>query len=113
MGTEFPQKVRVKGITNPSLIEYMTARVKKGWIVIALVEKVSQKISLTPNHIKSFCQKFLINDKVLLSSRGGLEVEQWSDNRTLSISVDQSPLWALNIVFLDCDIGKFFWLKQQ
>ena len=38
-----------------------------------------------------------------LSSRGGLEVEQWSDNRTLSISVDQSPLWALNIVSLVCD----------
>ena len=29
-----------------------------------------------------------------LSSHGGLEVEQWSDNRTLSISVDQSPLGA-------------------
>ena len=26
------------------------------------------------------------------SSRGGLEVEQWSNNRTVSISVDQSPL---------------------
>ena len=38
------------------------------------------------------------------SSRGGLEVEQWSDNRTLSFSVDQSPLWALNIVSFDCDI---------
>ena len=63
--TEFPQKVRVKGITNPSLIEYMTVRVKKGCIVIALVEKVSQKISLTPNHMKSYCQKILINDKVL------------------------------------------------
>ena len=41
----------------------------------------------------------------ILSSRGGLEVEQWSENRTLSISVDQSPLWALNIVSLDCDIS--------
>ena len=30
----------------------------------------------------------------MLSSRGGLEVEQWSDNITLSISVDQSPLGA-------------------
>ena len=27
-----------------------------------------------------------------ISSHGGLEVEQWSDNRTFSISVDQSPL---------------------
>ena len=44
----------------------------------------------------------LVDEK---SSRGGLEVEQWSDNRTLSISVDQSPLWALNIVSLDCDIS--------
>ena len=42
---------------------------------------------------------------VCLSGRGGLEVEQWSDNRTLSILVDQSPLWALNIVSLDCDIS--------
>ena len=25
------------------------------------------------------------------SSRGGLEVEQWSDNRTFSISVDRMP----------------------
>ena len=33
--------------------------------------------------------------KVLkLSNRGGLEVERWSDNRTLSISVDLSPLGA-------------------
>ena len=29
-----------------------------------------------------------------LSSRGGSDVEQWSDNITLSISVDQSPLGA-------------------
>ena len=28
------------------------------------------------------------------SSRGGLEVEQWSDNRNLSISVDRSSLGA-------------------
>ena len=28
------------------------------------------------------------------SSSGGLEVEQWSDNRTLSILVDQSQLGA-------------------
>ena len=40
-----------------------------------------------------------------ISSRGGLEVELWSDNRTLSILVDQSPLWALNIVSLDCGIS--------
>ena len=33
------------------------------------------------------------------SSRGGLEVEQWSDNRTLSISVDQSPLGACMIIW--------------
>ena len=32
------------------------------------------------------------------SSRGGLEVEQWSDNRTLCISVDQSPLGACMII---------------
>ena len=30
--------------------------------------------------------------KPAVSSSGGLEVEQWSDNRTLSISVDQSQL---------------------
>ena len=35
----------------------------------------------------------------VLSSRGGLEVEQWSDNRTLSISVDQSPLGACIILW--------------
>ena len=35
----------------------------------------------------------------LISSRGGLEVEQWSDNRTLSISVDQSPLGACMIIW--------------
>ena len=29
---------------------------------------------------------------------GGLEVEQWSDNGTLSISVDQSPLGACMII---------------
>ena len=34
-----------------------------------------------------------------LSSRGGLEVEQWSDNRTLSIWVDQSPLGACMILW--------------
>ena len=33
------------------------------------------------------------------SSRGGLEVEKWSDNRTLSISVDQSPLGAYMIIW--------------
>ena len=32
-------------------------------------------------------------------SRGGLEVEQWSDNRTLSISVDQFPLGARMIIW--------------
>ena len=35
----------------------------------------------------------------LLFSRGGLEVEQWSDNRTFSISVDQSPLGACMIIW--------------
>ena len=35
---------------------------------------------------------------VKASSRGGLEVEQWSDNITLSISVDQSPLGAVRYV---------------
>ena len=30
--------------------------------------------------------------KNLKSRHGGLDVEQWSDNRTLSISVDQLPL---------------------
>ena len=34
-----------------------------------------------------------------LSSPGGLEVEQWSDNRTLSISVDQSLLGACMITW--------------
>ena len=43
--------------------------------------------------------------KLSESTRGGLEVEQWSDNRTFSISVDQSPLWALNILSLDGDIS--------
>ena len=33
------------------------------------------------------------------SSRGGLEVEQWSLNRTLSISVDQSPFGACIIIW--------------
>ena len=33
------------------------------------------------------------------SSGGGLEVEQWSDNRTLSISLDQSPLGACMIIW--------------
>ena len=32
-----------------------------------------------------------------LSSRGGLEVELWTDNSLPSASVDQIPLWALNI----------------
>ena len=56
------------------------------------------------------CPKLLLSltriHKLLTrSSRGGLEVEQWSDNRNPSIWVDQSPLWALNIVSLDCDIS--------
>ena len=36
---------------------------------------------------------------IVIISRGGLEVEQWSGNRTLSISVDQSPLWACMIIW--------------
>ena len=42
--------------------------------------------------------KFFRN-KTGLSSRGGLEVEQWSDNRTLSISVDQFPLGACMVIW--------------
>ena len=34
------------------------------------------------------------NEKAIKFGDGGLEVEQWSDNRTRSISVDQSPLGA-------------------
>ena len=30
------------------------------------------------------------------SSHGGLEVEQWSDNRLLSASVDQIPIEAID-----------------
>ena len=37
---------------------------------------------------------FYFKKIVFLSSRGGLEVEPRSDNRTLSILVDQSPLGA-------------------
>ena len=35
--------------------------------------------------------KTIIINFLRISSLGGLEVEQWSDNRTLSFSVDQSP----------------------
>ena len=35
----------------------------------------------------------------LLSRRGGSEVEQWSDNRTLSIMMEQSPLGANMIIW--------------
>ena len=34
------------------------------------------------------------------SSHGGLEVEQWSDNRFLSISVDQIPAWGMHDWYL-------------
>ena len=34
--------------------------------------------------------------KKSISRRGGLEVEQWSDKRTLSILVDRIPLGAIN-----------------
>ena len=43
-----------------------------------------------------------INDLYCLSSRGGLEVEQWSDNRTNSISVDQSLLGACMFIWYQC-----------
>ena len=33
------------------------------------------------------------------SSHGGLEIEPWSDNRSLSISVDESPLGAHMIIW--------------
>ena len=46
-----------------------------------------------------FCYKKLLGHleeegNIEIESRGGLEVEQWSENRTLSISVDQSSLGA-------------------
>ena len=37
---------------------------------------------------------FLPPAKYYYKRHPGLEVEQWSDNRTLTISVDQSPLGA-------------------
>ena len=40
-----------------------------------------------------------VRSKKKLSSHGGLEVEQWSDNKTLSISEDQSPLGACMIIW--------------
>ena len=51
-------------------------------------------------------RSLIVLETVLFLSRGGgLEVDQWSDNRNLSIWVDQSPLWPLNIISLDCDIS--------
>ena len=37
-----------------------------------------------------------------ISSHGGSGVEQWSVNRTLYISVDQSPLGACMIIWYQC-----------
>ena len=37
------------------------------------------------------------------SSRGGFEVEQWSDNRNLSILVDQSPLGGMHDYMVPMD----------
>ena len=59
----------------------------------------------SPNRLSGYAI-FLYNqlnvrllDYFNLSSRGGLEVEQWSDIRTLFISVDQSPLGACMITW--------------
>ena len=50
---------------------------------------------LMADHLKrsTTSSPFEFNFRVL-SSHGGLEVEHWSDYRTLSILVDQSPLGA-------------------
>ena len=45
----------------------------------------------------TLCKQSNLHNETEISSRGGLEVEEWSDNRTLSISVDQSPLRACMI----------------
>ena len=44
-------------------------------------------------------------DGAIISSHGGLEVEQWSDNKTLSILVDQSPLGSYMII-------RFHWTRM-
>ena len=38
------------------------------------------------------------------SSRGGLEVEQWSDNRTLSILVGSIPAWGMHDYMVPMDL---------
>ena len=47
----------------------------------------NDKDDLTEKQIPKFSPK--------LSSRGGLEVELWTDNSLPSASVDRIPLWAL------------------
>ena len=60
----------------------------KYWVLDA------KSLELLRKFLGSCLQHSFERDKYWLSSRGGLEVEQWSVNRTLSISVDRIPLEA-------------------
>ena len=59
---------------------------------------------------KNFC----IAKNELESRRGGLEVEHWSDNRTLSILVVQIPLVVTKkIVTMDCVMTLPKWVSEE
>ena len=83
------------------LLPLVGAKTKASLFVSLKLENASKQVfyncSIFGVGIKKLCSPLLqlfmrykvTNEK---SSRGGLAVEQWSDNRTLSISVDQPRL---------------------
>ena len=58
------------------------------------------------------CELDFQDNLTSLSSRGGLEVEQWSDSRNLSILVDQILLETMNMYSLQTCVISISKLKD-
>ena len=87
---------------DPNRVSFWASAIK--WASFGVIGKLFLSVLHFPIKIETIllrCQlvQFCFEHLQGKSSRGGLEVEQWYDNRTLSISVDQSPLGACMIIW--------------